>query len=382
MQIFEDIRPFKDDEYKEVIKELFEVDPLMDAVQNYLPELTLDEIKALLISFNGIQDFQSNMVCRVIQSSIDSSMDHFTHDGVLELDKNSSYLFVTNHRDIVLDSALVNFCLNDEKYDTCEIAIGSNLLGEPWIEKLVKLNKSFIVKRNLSRQEMLEASKVLSSYIDYTLKQKKQTIWIAQREGRAKDGFDKTNPGVLKMFGMANDGDLLDHLISLNIVPVSLSYEFDPCDDMKIPELLMKSEGKEYIKYDGEDERSMLLGIMGQKGNVHIQFGEPINKEIEQFRDIKNKNQLLKSIAEVIDRRIYQNYRLWNSNYVAYDLLHSSNKYVDHYSDNGKEKFIEYMNKKLERFEGNEQATKLFLQMYANPVLNAESVYESNDSKN
>lgn len=382
MQIFEDIRPFKDDEYKEVIKELFEVDPLMDAVQNYLPELTLDEIKALLISFNGIQDFQSNMVCRVIQSSIDSSMDHFTHDGVLELDKNSSYLFVTNHRDIVLDSALVNFCLNDEKYDTCEIAIGSNLLGEPWIEKLVKLNKSFIVKRNLSRQEMLEASKVLSSYIDYTLKQKKQSIWIAQREGRAKDGFDKTNPGVLKMFGMANDGDLLDHLISLNIVPVSLSYEFDPCDDMKIPELLMKSEGKEYIKYDGEDERSMLLGIMGQKGNVHIQFGEPINKEIEQFRDIKNKNQLLKSIAEVIDRRIYQNYRLWNSNYVAYDLLHSSNKYVDHYSDNGKEKFIEYMNKKLERFEGNEQATKLFLQMYANPVLNAESVYESNDSKN
>ena len=374
MQQFEDIRPFKDEEYKEVVQQLFEIDSLRDAVGNYLPELTMEDIKGLLLSFTGIQDFQSKMVCRVIQSSIDSSMDGFTHDGVLQLDKNTTYTFITNHRDIVMDSALLNFCLNDERYDTCEIAIGSNLLAEPWIEKLVKLNKSFIVKRNLPIQEMLEASKELSAYINYTLKEKKQSVWIAQREGRAKDGFDKTNPGVLKMFGLAAEGDLLDHIISLNIAPVSLSYEYDPCDEMKIPELLSKAEGKDYVKAKGEDERSMRLGIMGQKGRVHFQFGKTINEEIEQFRDIKNKNQLLKNIAEVIDQRIYKNYHLWNSNYVAYDLLHSSNKYVNQYSDNGKEKFLVYMNKKLERFAGNEQAKQLFLQMYANPVLNAEKV--------
>ncbi|MCO6499288.1 MAG: 1-acyl-sn-glycerol-3-phosphate acyltransferase [Vicingus serpentipes] len=374
MLIFEDIRPYKDCEYKSAIKDLFEITPLMETVRNYLPELSIDEIKGLLLSFNGIQDFQSNMVCRVIQSSIDSSMDDFSHDGVDQLDKDKSYLLVTNHRDIVMDSALVNFCLNDRKHNTCEIAIGSNLLAEAWIEKLVKLNKSFIVKRNLPIQEMLEASKVLSSYINYTLKEKKQSIWIAQREGRAKDGFDKTNPGVLKMFALAAEGDLLDYLISLNIAPVSLSYELDPCDDVKTLELVSKLEGKEYVKSKGEDERSMMLGIMGQKGNVHLQFGSTINDEIEQFRDIKNRNQLLKSVAEVIDQRIYKNYRLWNSNYVAYDLLHSSNKYVAQYSENGKEKFIDYMNKKLERFAGNEQAKQLFLQMYANPVLNAETV--------
>jgi len=374
MLVFEDIRPYKDCEYKSAIKDLFAVTPLMETIRNYLPELSIDEIKALLLSFNGIQDFQSNMVCRVIQSSIDSSMDGFSHDGIQQLKKDKSYLFITNHRDIVMDSALINYCLNDVGHNTCEIAIGSNLLAQPWVEKLVKLNKSFIVKRGLPNQEMLAASKTLSSYINYTLKEKKQSIWIAQREGRAKDGFDKTNPGILKMLGLTAEGDLLDYLLSLNIAPVSLSYELDPCDEIKTLELLTKTEGKEYVKSQGEDERSMMLGIMGQKGNVHIQFGATINEEIKQFKDIKNKNELLKNIAEVIDQRIYKNYHLWNSNYVAYDLLHSSDKHENQYSKNGKEIFLEYMNKKLKHFKGNEQAKELFLEMYANPVLNAEQI--------
>ncbi|MBL4670405.1 MAG: 1-acyl-sn-glycerol-3-phosphate acyltransferase [Flavobacteriales bacterium] len=371
---FEDIRPYNDDEYQKIVKELFEVQPLMATIQRYLPELSFTEIKELLLSYNKIQDFQSKVVCRIITRILEHSANNFTYDGILKLDKKESYLLLSNHRDIVLDSALINYCLNDREYNTSEIAIGSNLLSEPWIKKLVRINKSFIVKRDIPKQEMLSSSQNLSAYIDYTLKEKRQSIWIAQREGRAKDGFDKTNPGLLKMFGMAAEGNLLDHLISLNITPVSLAYELNPCDKLQLPELLKKAAGDEYVKYKGEDEKSMLYGIQGNKGNVHIQFGSPINEEIKQFKDIKNRNELLKNIAGIIDQKIYKNYHLWNSNYVAYDMLHDTVKYEEKYDENGKEKFLDYMNERLSDFADNKEARNIFLLMYANPTINAEGI--------
>jgi len=369
---FEDIRPYKDEEYKDVMKELCKIEPLMQTLENYLPELSIDEIKTTLNSFNKIQDFQSEMVCKVIDRILINSVNQFSYDGILKLDKSTNYLLISNHRDIVLDSALINYCLNKRKYNTSEIAIGSNLLTQPWIRQLVRVNKSFIVKRNIPKEEMLESSRTLSSYINYTLKEKKQSVWIAQREGRAKDGFDKTNPGLLKMFGMAAEDNLLDHLKSLNITPVSLSYELDPCDNLKIPELLKKSEGLTHVKAEGEDNMHMVLGIKGNKGNVHVQFGSPINDEIEQFRDIKNRNELLKNIAEVIDTHIYKNYKLWDSNYIAYDLLNDNNTYADKYSAESKVQFIAYVDKRLADFSGNAKAKELFLKMYANPVINAK----------
>ena len=370
---FDDIRPYNDDEYHRVVETLFKVTPLMDVVNAYLPELASGELEKILLSFNSINEFQSKMVCRVIDSVLASSVKNFSYDGLDQISKDSAPLFITNHRDIVLDSALINYCLNDSGHNTSEIAIGSNLLSEPWIKELVRINKSFIVKRNIPKQEMLASSQNLSAYINHTLKDKKQSIWIAQREGRAKDGFDKTAPGLLKMFGMAADGNLLDHLISLNITPVTLAYELDPCAGLKVPELLKKSMGEEYVKAKGEDERSMGLGIRGDKGNVHIQFGTPINERIKALSHIKNRNELLKNIAAIIDKEIYQNYHLWNSNYVAYDILHSSKKYVDKYDEGGKEKFEDYMNEKLGDLNGNAAAEKIFLLMYANPVLNAEA---------
>ena len=370
---FEDIRPYKDDEYHKIVQELFEVEPLMGTINNYLPELSLPQIKAMILDYGTIQEFQSKMVCEFINRIIQRSVAKFSYDGVLNLDKEESYLLLSNHRDIVLDSALINYCLNDRKYNTSEIAIGSNLLSEDWIKKLVRINKSFIVKRNIPIQEMLGASQNLSAYIDYTLKDKKQSVWIAQREGRAKDGFDKTNPGLLKMFGMAAKDNLLDHIISLNITPVSLAYELDPCDVFKVPELLKKSAGEDYVKAKGEDEKNMLFGIQGNKGNVHVQFGTPINEKIKAFNGIKNRNQLLKAISEVIDKEIYQNYHLWNSNYVAYDILHSSTKYADKYAENGKEQFQDYMHEKLNGLHGNKAAENIFLKMYANPTINAEA---------
>lgn len=369
---FDDIRSYNDDEYKTVIKELLEVQPLIQTIQNYLPEYSVEDLKKILLSFEKIQDFQSKMVCKFVDRIIKSSIKNFSYDGILRLDKHNSYLLISNHRDIVLDSALINYCLNDRQYNTSEIAIGSNLLSKPWIRKLVRLNKSFIVKRNVPKDELLEASKKLSAYINYTLKNKKQSVWIAQREGRAKDGFDKTNPGLLKMFGMAAEDSLLDHLKSLNITPVTLSYELDPCDYLKIPELLNKSEGIAYVKAEGEDDKHMLLGMQGNKGSVHVQFGSPINDEIEKFRSIKNKNELLKNVAEVIDKRIYKNYKLWSSNYVAYDLLTNTNKYIGNYTLDERLQFIDYMVNRLKYFLKNKKAEQLFLEMYANPVFNME----------
>ena len=371
---FEDIRPYNDDEYHQIIQELFEVEPLMATIDNYLPELSLPQIKKMMLGYETIQEFQSKLVCEFINRIIQRSVANFSYSGISNLDKQESYLLLSNHRDIVLDSALINYCLNNKQYNTSEIAIGDNLLSEDWIKKLVRVNKSFIVKRNLPKEEMLPSSQNLSAYINHTIKKKKQSVWIAQREGRAKDGFDKTNPGLLKMFGMAADGNLLDHLISLNIAPVSLAYELDPCDVFKVPELLKKTAGENYVKAKGEDEQNMLFGIKGDKGNVHIQFGEPINNRIKGLGNIKNRNQLLKGVAEIIDGEIYKNYHLWNSNYVAYDLLNLSSKYVEKYDENGKEKFQDYMSEKLGGLKGNKLAEELFLKMYANPTINAEKL--------
>lgn len=367
---FENIRAYRDDEYQSIIKKLLEVEVLMETIHSYLPELTMDEIKEKLLSFSTIQQFQSEMVCLVIDRILTASSDGITFKGITELNPNISNLFISNHRDIVLDSALINYALNERKKNTSEIAIGSNLLSLPWVKDLVRLNKSFIVRRNVPKQEVIEASKNLSAYINYTLKEKKQDIWIAQREGRAKDGFDKTTPGLLKMFGMYSNGNLLEHLLSLNITPVAISYEYDPCDYLKIPELLKKHQGEEYIKAPNEDNQHMVLGIKGYKGNIHVHFGRPINDEIEHLAHITNKNELLKQIAEIIDKRIYTNYHLFPTNYIAYDWLNESNTFENQYTKEEKTKFESYTVKRLENFKGNDLAKEIFLKMYANPVIN------------
>lgn len=367
---FENIRAYRDDEYQSIIKKLLEVEVLMETIHSYLPELTIDEIKEKLLSFSTIKQFQSEMVCWVIDRILTTSSDGITFKGITELNPNISNLFISNHRDIVLDSALINYALNERKKNTSEIAIGSNLLSLPWVKDLVRLNKSFIVRRNVPKQEVIEASKNLSAYINYTLKEKKQDIWIAQREGRAKDGFDKTTPGLLKMFGMCSNGNLLEHLLSLYITPVAISYEYDPCDYLKIPELLKKHQGEEYIKAPNEDNKHMVLGIKGYKGKIHIHFGRPINDEIEHLAHITNKNELLKQIAEIIDKRIYTNYHLFPTNYIAYDWLNESNTFENQYTKEEKTKFESYTVKRLENFKGNDLAKEIFLKMYANPVMN------------
>lgn len=373
---FDDIRAYKDEEYQFVINKLIQVESLIEAIQFYLPELTHKQIKEKLQSFTTIQDFQSEMVCMLVGKIVNHSAKSITFKGIKTLSKSTNYLFISNHRDIVLDSALINYGLNLNNFNTSEIAIGSNLLSKPWIKDLVRINKSFIVKRNVPKQEMLAASKTLSAYINQTLSEKNQSIWIAQREGRAKDGFDKTNPSLLKMLGLCNTDDLLTYIMRLNITPVSISYEYDPCDYLKINELIKKHHGESYQKAENEDNQHMLLGIKGYKGNINIHFDEPINEKIAAFSVIKNKNDLLKEIANVIDNQIYKHYYLFASHYVAYDLLHNSNTFKNKYTIEEKNTFIAYVDKRLADFKNNALAKEIFLKMYAYPVINRIGIKE------
>ncbi|PHN01158.1 1-acyl-sn-glycerol-3-phosphate acyltransferase [Flavilitoribacter nigricans] len=373
---YEDIRPYYDNEYQSVIKKLLQEQAFLNAIHNYFPEYPEEQIKAVFLSCQSIRDFQQRIVSTVVDKIIKNSLTDLNFTGIEALDPDQTYLFMSNHRDIVLDSAFLNYGLNKAGLKTSEIAIGSNLLGIDWVRDLVRINKSFIVKRNLPNQEMLEASKTLSAYIDYTIHEKGESIWIAQREGRAKDGNDKTNPGLLKMLGLGVDQPLLDHLMGLNIVPVSISYEYDPCDNLKIPELIAKSQGETYTKKSGEDVYHMLCGIQGFKGRVQVTFGRPIRPEMEKLTEIRNRNMQLRGVANIIDQQIYHNYRLWANNYIAADLLRETNHWQDHYTEEELANFQAYIDERLGDFGAQPAARRLFLEMYANPVFNHAAAEE------
>jgi hypothetical protein len=373
MENFDDIRCYDDNEYQDVAKRLVKEPILLYGIQKYHLELSIDNIKDMLLSYQNIYEFQYDMVRRSLERVVENTITELSSDGFTSLNGKSRYTFISNHRDIVLDSGLINYLLIKEVgFAGCEIAIGSNLLKNPIVKDIVRLNRSFMVKRNLPNQEMIDASKQLSAYIQHVLNNKHVSVWIAQREGRAKDGNDITNPGLLKMFCFSAEGNLLDHLLQMDIVPVSISYEYDPCDAMKLPDLIAKANGTTYDKKPGEDNLHMATGIDGFKGNVSINFCETINNKIKGLTEIKNRNELLKNVAEVIDREIHTKYHLWPNNYIAFDLLNNTNQYSSKHTVEEKQLFIDYMNKKMDGvgLKGDQQAVQLFYEMYANPVVN------------
>lgn len=367
---FEDIRPYHDDEYQSVINKLLTKDEFFRAIKSYFPEYTDEQISTLFHTCSGIRDFQQKVVSAIVDKIISQSVTSLNYSGLEALDRDRTYLFMSNHRDIVLDSALLNYGLNKAGFNTSEIAIGSNLLSIDWVRDLARINKSFIVKRNLSNQDMLEASKTLSAYIDHALHIKKESVWIAQREGRAKDGNDKTNPGLLKMLGLGVDKPLLQHLINLHIIPVSISYEYDPCDYLKIPELTAREKGEAYLKQAGEDVKHMICGIQGKKGQVQLTFGSPIQEALKELESIRNRNEQLRQVSHIIDQQIYRNYRLWPTNYIAADLLKGKRDFEQFYTASEREEFLKYVTDRLTSFSDSHLSKKLFLEMYANPVFN------------
>ena len=373
MQDFDAIRFYDDHEVNPAIME-FAGHPMFKALLHFtFPETAPEEILSILKACRSIRDFQKEVIYKSVGKIIEKNTEGFSTSGFDELNREQPYLYLSNHRDIILDTCFINVALYDHEQIMTASAIGDNLVKKPFLMALSKLNRNFLVRRSLSPREMLESSRQLSAYI-HTLLKRNQSIWMAQREGRTKDGDDRTQQGVLKMLAM-NRGDQpsMSYLKSLNICPVAISYEFDPTDILKVPELVARSEEIEYIKSSNEDFNSMMRGALGNKKRVHISVGKLEGKLFDAIEQKPlSENDKLKALAHLIDERIYKIYKLWPSNYVAYDLYNKTTKYSHTYTERDKRSFERRLERRVEA--GNRTALDSFLLMYANPVINKEGL--------
>lgn len=368
---FDEIRPYFDEEVPEVINRIVKERGFLSFLKTFFPEHSTKKIIQNLLKAKKISDFQRQWVYSLIERIIHHSVSKLTFSGIENIEKNKPYLFISNHRDIVLDSALLQFILVRNDFKTTEIAIGSNLLILDWIIDLVKLNRTFIVKRDVPRIELYKYSVNLSKYIRFVLTEQKDSIWLAQREGRTKDGDDQTQVAVLKMLNLSGENDFFDNFKDLNIIPVSISYEHEPMDTKKVQELYDRKMNPEYKKTKLEDLNSMDGGIEKPKGHVHYHFGTPLNKLIPQIESINGRKERYDALANLLNEEIYRNYKLTFNNYVAADKYFNTTEYSKYYSDQEKVIFEEYMSSSLKEIKGEEkEITEMFLKIYAMPVKN------------
>jgi 1-acyl-sn-glycerol-3-phosphate acyltransferase len=370
MSKFDAIRPFYDAEVNEAIISSIN-HPMMKALMNFsFPEVEDSVWKEQLKKTHSIRDFQCNFIYNSVQRVLEKTSDGLTTSGFEKLEKNTSYLFISNHRDILLDTSLLNAALFEHGLVMTASAIGDNLVTKSFIKILAKLNRNFLVQRGLTPREMLESSKLLSEYIGQLLLRENRSVWIAQREGRTKDGNDATNPGVLKMLGMGSDEqDLMDYFKKIKIVPVSISYEYDPTDSLKMPQILAEANQEIYIKDKNEDFITLMRGVLGPKRRIHIHVGDVINKEMDTIKaEFDNSNKQIQALAQVIDDSILSTYRLWPTNYIAYDIVNQTNTYSHLYSENEKLLFERRLEMRIDH--NNPLVLQSFLAMYANPVVN------------
>jgi 1-acyl-sn-glycerol-3-phosphate acyltransferase len=300
-----------------------------------------------------------------------------TISGRSRIPENQPCTFISNHRDIILDAAFLNTLMLDIGHGMTQIAIGDNLLIQPWIKTVVRLNNCFIVKRDLSARQLLKSSLQLSAYIHYAIKELKEPVWIAQREGRAKDSNDRTQTSVLKMLNLAGEHkNPLQNLMDLHIVPITINYEYDPCDYLKAKEFQQKRDNPDFVKSKRDDLLNMETGMLKHKGRVHFAIGSPINDRLALLQNHNlDKNALITAIAEIIDKEIYKNYRFYPCNYIAYDLLHQSDRFHAYYDRKEMLQFENYLQKQMDKIDdlaGKDEnfiRTKL-LEMYSNPLQN------------
>jgi 1-acyl-sn-glycerol-3-phosphate acyltransferase len=345
--------------------------PMMKALMNFtFPDVEDTLWKEQLVKTQSIRDFQCNFIYHSMRKIIEKSSDGLTTSGFDKLKKGESYLFVSNHRDILLDTTLLNTALFEHGLVMTASAIGDNLVKKDFLNVLAKMNRNFLVQRGLTPREMLESSRVLSEYIGHLLLEESRSVWIAQREGRTKDGNDATNPGVLKMVGMASNGmDLMDYFKKIKVVPVSISYEYDPTDVLKIPQLLAEANNEIYIKEKNEDFMTLLSGVMGQKKRIHMHIGDVMHTEIDKVKvEFDKPNKQIVALARAIDDSILSNYRLWPTNFIAYDILNNSKEYSHLYSEEEKSLFERRLEMRIDA--ENPIALQGLLVMYANPVVN------------
>ena len=357
---FNAIRPYIGEEIPAAVERLSQAEEFL-TLFSQMTRVDKSKIQEQLQGITSREQFQAQFFGPTIQRLIAGTTKGVTATGLEYIEKDKSYLFVSNHRDIILDSAILNVLLCERGCHYCEAAIGSNLLINKWVTDLVKLDSCFIIT----------SANLRSHYLRDVIYENKDSVWIAQKEGRTKNGDDRTQHSLLKMFRMSGPKDFVENFKELRVVPVSISYEWEPCDDLKTDELYQKTVG-EYVKTPAADMRSMQQGLSGFKGRVHFAITPPIDHELIEIDEQANNGDRIAELAAFMDARIQGNFKLWPNNYIAYDLLHSTNKFASKYNDEEKENFIRVMAEKLEKLEGNRSIlNNIFLEIYANPVKNS-----------
>lgn len=369
---FENIRPYIDNEVSSALARIADNENLRKISSYLFPGKDGAYFKNLLLECKTVDSFQEKVMAVIVNKILSDTARSFTYNGLENISK--PHLIVSNHRDITLDSAIVQIILFTNHIPTTEIAVGDNLITSPFIEDLARSNKMIKVIRSSSPREVYSTSIVLSSYIRHQVANGISSVWIAQRNGRTKDGYDQTEQGLLKMFDMSGSGDFVSDFESLSILPVSISYEYEPCDLLKTIELYI-SRRRKYVKAKNEDLNSILTGVMQFKGGIHIEFNKTVERaDLEPLAGM-DKNEKFKALASIIDSRIVSSYRLWKNNYIAYDMLKGGSRFSDRYTEAERASFESYMKFKLADTEGDRtEMEEIFLSIYANPIINKESM--------
>ena len=378
---FESISPYTDAEAVEALSKVAD-NPLVSQVSKYFfPDKEPGFLTGLLKNVKSVDAFQILVMSKVVEWVLAHTAHNFSYDGIKHIDPSRKFLAMSNHRDIILDPAITQLVLYRNNIPMTEIAVGDNLLTNPFIEYLIRSNRMIKVVRGISARELYLSSQLLSEYIRLNITTGKSSIWLAQRQGRTKDGADITEQGLLKMLDMSGKEDFLHNFKELNIIPLSISYEIEPCDVLKARELLI-SRTQKYVKADGEDLHSIITGIKQQKGNIHLHIGEQLTDEEIAQASLCDKNDRYQLIRHAVDLRVIDGYRLWKTNYIAYDMLNPGDKYREHYSTEDVQWFIDYKEHQLDTVEPELDRAALndiFLHIYANPVVSKEMLYAKKD---
>ncbi|MCM1291601.1 MAG: acyltransferase [Prevotella sp.] len=374
---FKDIAPYDDSIFKEKMEQLVKEPGFLHALNYTMPSSDVPMLIEELLKIDNKYDFQHQVMFPFLEMLAKTTTKGISLGGIKYINASLNYTFITNHRDIVLDASFLNLAFLRKGLPTSEVAIGNNLLIYDWITDLVRLNKSFIVKRDTGLREALLAAKKLSAYIHYSIIDKRESVWIAQREGRAKDSSDRTQESLVKMLALAGEGQFIDRLKEINLMPVSISYELDPNDYLKAKEFLLKRRDPNFKKSQRDDLFSMETGLLQNKGKVHFQLTPRINSKLDQIGDFSDNNEAARHVGCLIDQAIHRSYEIFSINYIAYDMLHNSKRFVRKYDETMKQQFVEYINSQIAKIElediSNEEHEFLIekmLIMYANPLKN------------
>ncbi len=373
---FADIAPYSENQYTEVMTRLVKEPGFEHAVRYVMPDVDYDAFVEGLLSVKTQSRFQQDIMGKFLEGLAASTTAGISIDGLENCDRSKNYTFISNHRDIVLDASFLNLCFIREKMPLTQVAIGNNLLIYEWITDLVKLNRSFIVKRDSKVVKALENAKQLSGYIHYTINTLHESVWIAQREGRAKDSNDMTQESLIKMMSLAGEGDTRRNLIEINLMPVSISYEFDPNDYLKAREFLLKRRDPEYKKTQRDDLFSMETGLLRNKGRVHFRLGRCVNDLLEKITST-DRSEIAHEVCSVVDKAIHCGYRIYPCNYIAYDKINNTDRFAENYTQADVDNFANYINTQLDKVEldgvtpdEREYMYGMMLTMYANPLKN------------